>query len=39
MVLAMAYPFVSPSGPTDPIGLLGTGLVLWLSASWAMRTA
>ncbi len=37
MLLGLAYPLVSPAGPADPIGLLGAGLILWLSASWALR--
>lgn len=37
MVLAVGYPLMSPTGPTDPIGLLGTGLILWGSASWALK--
>jgi MFS family permease len=34
---ALAYPFLAAGGPADPVGFLGTGLVLWLSACWALR--
>lgn len=37
VLLGLAYPLLSPAGPTDPIGLLGAGLILWASASWALR--
>jgi hypothetical protein len=36
VVLAGIYPFVSKEGPASPIGYLGTGLILWVSAAWAM---
>ena len=32
IVLALAYPFLAKGGPADPIGCLGTGLILWVSA-------
>lgn len=37
MALALIYPFVAPGGPGDAIDLLGTGLILWASAGWAIR--
>jgi len=32
VVLAMVYPFLTPAGPLNPIGLLGAGTILWASA-------
>lgn len=32
MLLAVAYPFLAKGGPADPVGCLGTGLILWASA-------
>jgi hypothetical protein len=32
IALAGVYPFVAPGGPADPVGSLGAGLLLWLSA-------
>jgi MFS family permease len=37
VVFALAYPFLAAGGPADPVGFLGTGLILWLSACWALR--
>ena len=37
MLLAVAYPLAAPSGPADPVGSLGAGLILWASAVWALR--
>lgn len=36
---AITYPWVAPGGAADPVGFLGTGLLLWLSALWAIRPA
>lgn len=36
MLLAATYPLVAPEGPTSSIGALGAGLILWLSAAWAV---
>ena len=36
MLLAVTYPLVAPEGPTSSIGALGAGLILWLSAAWAV---
>ncbi|HTA66177.1 MAG TPA: hypothetical protein VK753_11785 [Xanthomonadaceae bacterium] len=36
IVLAVAYPLLAPHGPTDSIGCLGAGLILWASALWAV---
>jgi hypothetical protein len=38
VALAALYPLVA-GGPTAPVGLLGAGLILWLSAAWALRPA
>lgn len=32
VLLACIYPVVSKSGPNDPIGMLGAGIILWVSA-------
>jgi hypothetical protein len=32
ILLAVFYPFLSKSGPLAPVGCLGTGIILWLSA-------
>jgi len=37
VVFAIAYPLVARGGPADPVGFLGAGLILWLSALWALR--
>jgi hypothetical protein len=37
VALAILYPLLARGGPTDPVGLLGAGLILWLSAAWALR--
>ena len=37
--LAVVYPLLAVGGPDNPIGLLGTGLILWASALWAIRPA
>jgi hypothetical protein len=39
ILLALIYPFVAPGGPTDPVGCLGAGLILWLSALWGLMRA
>jgi hypothetical protein len=36
---AAIYPFSANRGPNDPIGFLGTGLILWLAALWALRSS
>lgn len=32
IVLALNYPLLASGGPADPVGCLGAGLILWLSA-------
>jgi hypothetical protein len=39
VALALSYPFLAPGGARDPVGFLGTGLILWMSALWALRPA
>jgi hypothetical protein len=39
IVLAVAYPLFATGGPDNAVGLLGTGLILWASALWALRPA
>jgi hypothetical protein len=36
ITLACIYPFVAPEGPESAVGALGAGLILWLSAVWAI---
>jgi len=36
ILLACVYPFVAPEGPESAVGALGAGLILWLSAVWAI---
>jgi hypothetical protein len=36
MTIAAVYPFVADGGAKSPVGCLGAGLVLWLSALWAV---
>jgi hypothetical protein len=35
VALALLYPLLA--GPSSPLGSLGAGLILWLSAAWALR--
>jgi hypothetical protein len=35
VALAILYPLLA--GPGSPIGFLGAGVILWLSAAWALR--
>jgi hypothetical protein len=37
VLVAAIYPSLFPGGPSNPIGCLGAGLVLWASAIWAVR--
>lgn len=34
---ALLYPRLAPGGPADPVGFLGTGLLLWAAVLWALR--
>ncbi|WP_440964058.1 hypothetical protein ACL58G_29755 [Massilia sp. GER05] len=34
---AALYPRLASGGPAAPVGFLGAGLILWLSAAWALR--
>jgi len=36
ILLAGIYPFIAPGGPADPVGCLGAGFILWLSALAAL---
>jgi len=36
ILLAVAYPFLARGGAADPVGCLGTGLILWASAISAL---
>jgi len=36
MLLAVVYPLLAPAGPASPVGCLGAGLILWISALWAL---
>jgi uncharacterized membrane protein YecN with MAPEG domain len=37
VAFAVLYPLFASGGPTAPVGFLGAGLILWLSAAWALR--
>jgi len=37
VVFAALYPLLASGGPTAPVGFFGAGLILWLSAAWALR--
>lgn len=39
MLLAATYPFAAPSGPASSAGCLGAGIILWVSAAWAITPA
>jgi hypothetical protein len=36
ILLACVYPFVAREGPESAVGALGAGVILWLSAVWAI---
>ena len=36
VLLACVYPFVAAEGPQSAVGALGAGLILWISAVWAI---
>lgn len=36
VVLAVAYPLLAPRGPASPVGCLGAGIILWISAFRAL---
>jgi len=36
IVLSVAYPLLATDGPASPIGCLGAGLILWVSALWSV---
>ena len=36
ILLACVYPFVANDGPASAVGAFGAGLILWLSAVWAI---
>lgn len=36
VLLACVYPFATPDGPANAVGALGAGLILWISAVWAI---
>lgn len=36
MALAIVYPYVAAGGPADPVGCLGAGTILLMSALWAV---
>lgn len=36
ILLAIGYPLLAPNGPASPIGCLGAGIILWLSAGAAL---
>jgi hypothetical protein len=36
MVHALTYPRLASAGPASAVGALGVGLILWMSAAWAI---
>lgn len=36
ILLAVVYPFIAATGPASPVGCLGAGIILWLSAGAAL---
>lgn len=36
ILLAVSYPFIAATGPASPVGCLGAGIILWLSAGAAL---
>ena len=36
IAVSIIYPYLAPLGPSDPIGCLGAGIILWISAIWAI---
>ena len=38
ILLAIIYPLVSVSGPENPVGCFGAGIILWISAIGALRS-
>jgi hypothetical protein len=36
ILLSIIYPFIAPGGASDPVGCLGAGIILWISAFWAI---
>jgi hypothetical protein len=38
VALAALYPLLAQGGPAAPVGFLGAGSILWLSAAWALRS-
>lgn len=36
ILFAIIYPYIAPGGASDPVGCLGAGIILWISASWAI---
>lgn len=36
VLLACVYPFAASEGPQSAVGALGAGLILWISAIWAI---
>ena len=36
IALAIIYPFLAPGGASYPVGCLGAGIILWISALWAI---
>ena len=39
ILLSITYPFVSSAGPASPSGLLGTGIILWISTFVALTAS
>jgi len=39
VAFALSYPFLAAGGARDPVAFFGAGLILWISAAWALRPA
>jgi len=39
VLLACGYPVLAAEGPESAVGALGAGLILWISAAWALTSA
>ena len=39
ILLASIYPFAAHDGPESAVGALGAGIILWVSAAWAIAFA
>ena len=38
VMVSIVFPFITEAGPANPVGFLGAGIILWVSAIWALVT-